>query len=377
MQYASSWIELNKSAFDHNVRQYRAMIGSQVALTVVIKSNAYGHGLLPIAQLCQEHPEVNGLQVVMLSDALFLRTQGITKSLIVLQSLDADITAGILHNIEMVAHDWHHMQLLQNAARQCGIPVRIHLKVDTGLSRLGFLPQEVPEVVRRMVQEFPELRLAGIWSHFAESDAEDQWYTQEQHQRFAQVIATIKPLLTQNVHIHLANSTATARFIDKRFTMVRCAGGIYGFAKSEKVQEEIRALYSDFSLQPLLTWKTRIMALKEVPEGAYVGYARTYQAKRPLRTAVVPVGYYDGYVRSLSNKGMMLIDNTLVPVIGRVSMNATILDVTALPHVSHGQEVIVMGPHAGVSVYDHARLTETIGYEVLTRINPLLPRIIV
>lgn len=377
MHYASSWIELSRSAFDHNVSQYRAMLGPSVALTIVVKSNAYGHGLAQMAQLCQEHPAVDALNVVLLSDALLLRAQGITKPIIVLQSLDADIEQALRQSITISVHDRYHLALINAKARTINIPASVHIEVDTGLTRLGFMPAEIPALVQYITTELSHIRITGIWSHFAESDALDISYTTKQHQQFAQLLVSIAPMVPADLHIHLANSTGAARFTDKRFTMVRCAGGILGFAKSEQVQQEIRALYPNFSLQPLLTWKTRIMALKDVPADTFVGYARSYQTERVTRTAVVPVGYYDGYVRALSNKGSMLINGYLAPVIGRVSMTATVLDVTDIPSVAHDDEVIVMGPYAGVSVYDHAQLTDTIGYEVITRINPLLPRIIV
>lgn len=377
MQNASSWIELSRSAFYHNVAQYRALIGPNVEMLVVAKANAYGHGLLPIGALCQEHPEINAVGVFLLSDAYKLLDTGFSKPIFVMGCFDADLDRGITRGIEFAVFDKNSLQQLNDRASALELTAKIHLKVDSGLSRLGFLPQEVPGVVEQILTDFKKLHITALWSHFSESDAIDDWFTHQQYERFMSIADTVRSRIPYRVKLHLANSTATARFADKQLDMVRVAGGIWGFAKSDEIQQDIRRNHPDFELHPLLTWKSRVMAIKHIESGAYVSYARTCQVVRPTITAVIPVGYYDGYPRSLSNQGYMLINGKLAPILGRICMNMTIVDITEITEVTVGDEVIIIGPYEGVSVRDHERITNTIGYEVLNRINPALPRIVV
>lgn len=377
MQNASSWIELSRSAFYHNVAQYRALIGPNVEMMVIAKANAYGHGLLPIGSLCQEHPEINAVGVFLLSDAYKLLDAGFSKPIFVMGCLDADLDRGIAQGIEFAAIDKSSLQQLNARAVALGLTAKIHLKVDSGLSRLGFLPHEVLSIVQQILTDFTNLHIVALWSHFSESDALNDWFTRQQYEQFMEVANTVRQMVPYPIKLHLANSTATARFTDKQLDMVRVAGGIWGFAKSDEIQQDIRRNHPAFELKPLLTWKSRVMAIKQIESGAFISYARTCQVTRPTITAVIPVGYYDGYPRSLSNQGSVLVNGKLAPILGRVCMNMTIVDITDIPDITIDDEVIVLGPYEGVSVRDHERITNTIGYEILNRINPALPRVVV
>jgi len=370
------WVELDRVQFNHNVQAIKNHIGAATAIAAVLKSNAYGHGLLPVAQLCDMQPHIHTIVVFLLSDALMLRAQGITKPILVLGGYDASIRDAILQHIDLTVFDYDTYEYISACAQACACPVRIHIKVDSGLVRLGFTPQETLVLVE-LIQKNQHVHLAGIYTHFAESDSPDLSFTRQQIERFEMLRAAIEANGVMVPFVHLANTAAMLRLPQARGTMVRCGGALYGTYKKEDFYRTAQEQTPGFSLASFLRLKTRIIALKQVPPSTPVGYACTYTTTRTTTLAVVALGYFDGYDRRLSNNSVMLVHDKCVPIAGRVAMNMTTLDVTDVPQVRIGDEVTVIGTQTGVRIQELAQRVNTIEYELFVGLNPSLPRIIV
>lgn len=368
---SSSWLEIDTKAIEHNITMYKNIIGHAL-LAPVIKSNAYGHGIELIAKICDQNPLVDMLCVVSVREALLLRREGITKPLLVISILDDSLEEAVAHNIDLVAYNFETITQLNAIGQNLGKKAQIHLKFDTGLSRLGLHSDNLLALIEQ-IHSLPFITIRGIFTHFAESESDDQTFTAHQ---LAQFNTFIKKLDARGIHIplkHAACSAAITASTDNHCTMVRLGIGLYGLWPSQENKQLTERLYPAFSLKPVMTWKTRIIQIKEIPAGSSVGYDRTYQANHHTRLAILPVGYWDGLDRGLSNKGHVCINNQLAPIRGKIAMNLCIIDITGLD-VSPHDEVIILGNYPGVTAEAIAQHCDTINYEIVTRINPLLPR---
>jgi alanine racemase len=370
---SSSWVEISKQAIIHNVNQYKQIVGDAVCLAPVIKSNAYGHGIELVAKILQEHDAVDYLCVVALSEALQLRAIGITKPILVLSIIDADIAQAVMQNITIVCYDQQLIQELNSAAIQLQKKARVHIKIDTGLSRAGLLHGHAVTIITQWVT-LPGITIEGIFSHFANAENADPRFTQEQIKRFNKIIHELEQ---HNIRIpfkHISCSAAITGHFNSHFNFARLGIGTYGLWPSSANKQITEKLYPWFSLKPALTWKTRIIQLKKIPASSFVGYDLTYQTKRETVIALLPVGYWDGYDRGFSNNGFVLVNETLAPIIGRIAMNLMMIDVTDITNCAVGTVITLLGNHSGITVDDLAASIGTINYEIVTRINPLLQR---
>ncbi|MCX5922399.1 MAG: alanine racemase [Candidatus Dependentiae bacterium] len=369
--HAATWLEINQQALEHNIQSYKAVIGSAL-LAPVIKSNAYGHGIEQVAKILDNHEAIGMICVVSLSEALTLRTLGIQKPLLVLSIIDADIKKTALHNITLVVYTIAMAEAMNNVGKEYNKKMSVHVKIDTGLARLGVPIDTALEFITTL-SRMPYIHIEGIFTHFANSENKDQTYMTLQLSRFVHVLNSLEH---HNIHIpycHAASSAGITGNLNSHFNMARAGIGIYGLWPSLSNKERAQKLHPDFTLKPVLSWKTTIIQIKEIPAESYVGYDLTYQTKEATRIAVLPVGYWDGLSRKLSNKGVILVHNKQAPIIGRVAMNLTCINITGID-ASIGDEVTLLG--AGISADDLAAQCDTINYEITTRINPLLPRII-
>lgn len=372
-QQPSSWVEINAHALAHNISMYKQIIGSAL-LAPVIKSNAYGHGIEQIAQLLNNNPDVAMLCTVSLSEALLLRSRDISKPLLVLSILDAPLEDAITQNIELVLFDLETAHALNECARRYNTYARVHIKIDTGLSRLGILAEQALEFVT-YVHTLPHIIITGIFTHLSESEKADQTFTNYQLERFEQLL---KSLTAYGVSIPLAHTTcsaATTANTKSHNTLVRLGIGMYGLWPSAENKQITQIQYPNFILQPVLTWKTRIIQIKEVPAGSFVGYDRTHTTEHATRIATLPIGYWDGYDRKLSNNGCVYIHGHRAPILGRIAMNLMMVDVTRIS-AQVGDEVTLLGNYPCITADKLAEQCNTIHYEMVTRINPLLLRII-
>lgn len=346
---ANTYIELSTSAFAHNIATYKQLIGA-ADLGIVVKGNAYGHGLDEIVSLTKDNPHINWYFTATLSEALYIRSLGITKPILVMSIIDQDPLLAFQNNIRLIFHQREQFADLERA-HAYGLRPPVHLKVDTGLSRFGFLPHECIDIVQHL-QQMSHVTLEGIFTHFAQAELPDQAYTDLQTERFASLIHE----LAHTVHIPFVHSHATSAALVRGpecTNLFRIGAGLYGLWPSTDVQQRAEQNLK-ISLRQILTWKTRIINMRTVPAHTPIGYGCTHIATRTMRIAQLPVGYADGYHRRLSNVGNVLIGDRLAPIIGRVGMNSITIDITHIPCAQLGTEVILTGPHPEVTALDLA-----------------------
>ncbi|MCL4229853.1 alanine racemase [Candidatus Dependentiae bacterium] len=371
-----SWIEISKNALDHNINQYKQALGSK-QLAAVIKSDAYGHGQLLIAQIYQNNRKVSWLCVSNLSEALFLRNHGITKPILVLGHIDAPLDTIINKNIAFICYEKDLLEHANTVGSYYGASLPIHLKIDTGLSRFGLSPEKALDFIG-YAHTLPHITLQGIFTHFAQSQHEDQAFTIEQHRIFTKLLEEITSSGIKIPIRHCANSAAATLLDDDVCTLARIGIGLYGIWPSEAVYINTQTRHPDFNLKHVASWKTRITHIRTLPAGITIGYDRTFTIQQPTRIALLPVGYYEGYDRRHSNNGSVIIRNSAAPVLGRVCMNVTMIDITGIPQAITGDTVFLLADHPGVTPHELAQRIQSFNpREILTRIHKDIPRMIV
>jgi alanine racemase len=339
--------EVDLTAVRHNVRYLIGRLGGGVRLIAVVKADAYGHGVRPIARTALE-AGAWGLAVSTLEEAAALRGLVEPDRLLALGGLaPADAVEATLAGCSVTCHS-HELANALEAAQPRGDRLPVHLKVDTGMGRMGCQVPEAGELARRLARS-ERLRLAGIYTHFAAADT-DEAFTREQFQRFCRVLdgLDVNPGLR-----HAANSAAALRYPEMGLDAVRCGIALYGCEWPD--------------LRPALRLRATITQVKELAAGSSVGYGRTWIARRPARVATVAIGYEDGLLRSRSDRGEVVVAGRRVPLIGRVSMDQITLDVTDLPEARAGDMVTLIGD--GISAEQVAEWSGTISYEVLTALG--------
>lgn len=367
-----SWVEINQHQVRQNIKKIHQLIGES-QLGVIIKGNAYGHGIVQIVKILQTMPEVDWAIAFSLSEALLARSAGFEKKILVCGYADGNPVDAIKNNIDLILHDYAGLQVYKQAAHAAGKPVFVHIKVDTGLSRLGFHPDEAFNLLLNL-QGSSEIVVRGLFTHFAESEAIDNWYAQQQLSIFEQLLANLDQLKIKIPVLHLANTVAIFRLPNSCKSLVRVGGGVYGLRKA--IASGIMPTAYD-ELLPVLTWKSKITQIREVPPNSFVSYGRTFKTASTMRLAALPVGYADGYGRELSNNSVVWTNGILAPVVGRVCMNLIMIDVTMAKNCAVGDEVILLGDIDGVRVTDLMQRLNTIACDVTTRINWTIERILV
>jgi alanine racemase len=372
----NTWVEIDRAALLSNVLACRQLIGPHCRLLALVKGNAYGHGLQETAKVLLD-AGVDMLGVEAVGEAVTLRTTGVTCPILLVGPIPpANVPLLLSHQLAPLLVNPEQVQMVGDFARQAGCGLDVHLKFDTGMHRQGIMREELP-VLLDLLAKYSGLRVSGVATHLARADeAEQPEWTRRQLDQFHAIIATLAAAGIRAPIRHVANSAAALLWRETRLDMVRLGIALYGFWPGEAVR---RASPERPALRPVMTWKTRVAAVKAVPCGCSVGYNGSYVTTRESRIAVLPLGYYDGYSRSLSNLGRVLIRGQRAPVCGRVSMNLMTVDVTDIPAAQPGDEVVLIGQQgtAAVSAEEMAAWLGTIHYEVTTRINPLIPRIVV
>ncbi len=362
-----SWIEVDMDALANNVRELKNIVGPQVALMAVVKSDGYGHGAVQVARTAL----ANGaeyLAVSSMGEALDLREAGIVDPIIVLNYTPVyAIRQAVRQNITVTVYDLQLARAYARAAREMNGRLKVHVKVDTGMGRLGVMAEEAVSFFRHIMM-LPNLEIEGIFTHFADAD-EDPDYTAAQTREFRGVLNPLRASGFAFKYIHAANSAGTLLSKDYHFNMVRTGIAMYGLHPSEKVPVPP-------SFKPVMTWKTVVAQVKTLPPGHPVGYGRTYITRAEETIAILPVGYADGFRRTPRGWIYVLVHGKPVPVIGRVSMEKTAINVSALNSVSIGDEVVLMGRQgdAVITAEDVARFLGTSNYEVVTTILPRVAR---
>ncbi len=375
------WVEVSERAYAANLRFFRRLVGPRVELAAVVKSNAYGHGFETVAALAARHG-ADSFCVHTLDEALTLRRAGFGQDVLIMGPIPpARLSEAVAEDFRLALFSRESAERLAEIAAESDRRVRVHLKLETGTHRQGIDNAELAWFAYFLAGH-PRLVADGVYTHFANiEDTTRQDYAEDQLERFHAAIEHLRIAGIEPGIRHAACSAATLVVPRTHFEMVRLGVSQYGLWPSKETYLSYRLDHPGdaATLEPVLAWKTRITQLKQVPAGSYVGYGCTYQTTRETRIAVLPLGYADGYDRRLSNQAHVLVRGRRAPVRGRVCMNLTMIDVTDVPGASLGDEVTLLGRQGDQQITaDHlASLVGTIHYEIVTRINWSLPRILV
>lgn len=362
----SVWAEVSLDNIAYNVRQFRQFIGQGCELMAVVKANGYGHGALETAYTMIANG-TNWLAVALPEEAVRLRRGGITAPILVLGAVGADeLDVCVAADLVVTVFEPHIARLLSQAAVARQKVAKVHIKVDTGMGRLGLLPEDFGDLVE-LVRGLPGLEIQGVFTHFAQADQEDLAYTRWQWERFGRVRDDLKARGIFIPYVHAANTPATLFFPDSHLDLVRVGLGIYGMYPDHR-----RPLH----LKPAMTLKTKIAFVKRIPAGSAVSYNSTYVTGKETSLAVLPIGYADGLSRGLSNRGQVLINGNLCPIVGNVTMDHTLVDVGDLPTVI-GDEVILLGTDGTheIQAHDWAEILGTINYEITCMLSSRIERV--
>ncbi|MFQ5411313.1 MAG: alanine racemase [Phycisphaerae bacterium] len=367
--------EINTDSLVHNLRALRAACAPRVQICAPLKANAYGHGLAAIAKTLQAEG-ADYAAVATLDEAVELRGLGWNPPILLLgnvlavcdeQERRVRIDAIVNHNLTVTIVDPEIPRLI--ATSEPRRRIRTHIKLDSGMGRMGEMPEQIAELVRT-VQYTASLELTGFYSHFATADFEDRDLVARQLATFNRVLEAINKDLPQGVIRHLANSAATITLPEAHFDMVRPGLALYGYLPAEHMSSLI-------DLRPILRLCSHLTAVKDLPAGHCVGYSQTFTTKRPTRLGIVPVGYFDGFLRSLSNQAIVGTPSGDVPVVGRISMDQMAIDLTDLPPLKPGAKIILIDdkPDRPNSVASIARRLGTIPYEITCLLGSRMDRV--
>jgi alanine racemase len=357
------------AALTHNCRQAGALVGDGVRVIAVVKADGYGHGAVAAARAFVRGGAAQ-LGVSSLAEGLELRQAGVPEPIIALGGLFAGEAAdAVAHDVAVAVWTRESVEALAGAARAAGRPARVHLKIDTGMTRLGLDIDGVGEF-GRVLAGIAGLEIAGVFSHLASADDVVQAAVQAQIARFRDAVAALRAAGVAPGLVHLANSAAVLAAPAAHFDAVRPGLMLYGYAPAPHLAG--RAV-----LRPALRLSTRIAQTRRVPAGRPVGYGGSWVASRPSTIGVLPIGYADGYHRLASNRAAVVVRGRRVPIAGRVCMDHVMIDVTDLPGVAPGEPVVMMGEAGGAAVWadELAAWCETIPYEMLTAVGKRVPRV--
>ncbi|MGA1986479.1 MAG: alanine racemase [Candidatus Sulfotelmatobacter sp.] len=372
-----TWAEVSLTALRQNFRTVQKHVGANVTVCAVVKADAYGHGAVE----CSRALEAEGakwLGVTSLDEAIPLREAGIRANILLMTGFWRGEESEIirLHLTPTVWEPWH-IETLETAAAALGVARHpVHLKVDTGMGRLGVAVDQLPGVLAAM-QAAKHLVLEGLSTHLASSEIMDAPSVAEQERSFDAARRLVREAGMEPAFVHMANTAAVISRRETWNTMVRPGVALYGYyLPFQRAGREVGGGTLRLPVKPILTWKTRILSLRDFGANQPLGYGATYVTKAPAHVAVLPVGYADGYNRQLSNRGRVIVREHYAPIVGRISMDLTLVDVTGIPGIAVGDEVILLGEREGLSVdaLEHAELANSTPYEILCNISKRVPR---
>ena len=364
-----TWAEIDLDAIAFNAAGLKARAGGEAELMVTVKANGYGHGAVPVARAAMEGGATR-LAVHRALEGVQLRQADITAPILIMgYTMPAESGRVARWNLTPTVNSKPQAEGLSQAAVGQGKALPIHVKVDTGMSRYGLLPDEVLDFVR-FLSGLPGLVLEGLYSHHCVADLADKTFTHRQFNTYMDVVKRLEEANFVFPLRHVANSATTLDLPEMALDMVRCGIALYGLRPSDEVEPAI-------PLRPALTLKSRVARVRTLPAGASISYGRTYTTGEPTRVALVPIGYGDGYHRILSNRGAVLIRGQRAPIVGRVCMDQFVVDVSHIPTVLLHDEVVLVGRQGKehIPAEEVAGWAETINYEVTTSLLPRVVRI--
>ncbi len=367
--YRATAAVVDLDAIDHNLLAVRKRIPSSVEICAVVKADAYGHGAVPVSRTLEARG-VEAFGVATVEEGIELREAGIRRPILLLGASSPGVEILRRYRLTPVIHSEEAAKrLLEETRAASGPPLPVHLKVDTGMGRLGILRDRWEAIVEALARG-PGIRIEGIASHFSSAES-DPGYTLGQIGRFdAAVEAARRHLGPGRLRLHIANSAGILNHPSRLYDLVRPGLVLYGVHPAPGLRERI-------DLRPAMTFQSRILAVRTLPEGSPISYGRTFRTRRRSRIAVLPVGYADGYRRDLSNRAHVLVRGVEAPVVGNITMDLTLADVTDIPGAGEGDEVILFGtsPTGNLPAEDLAERVGTIPYEILCGVGRRVPRL--
>jgi alanine racemase len=376
-----TWAEVSLTNLRQNFRTVQKHVGANVTVCAVVKADAYGHGAVE----CSRALEAEGarwLGVTSLDEAIPLREAGICANILLMTGFWRGEETEIIR-LRLTPTVWEpwHIETLDTAASGMGVVQNVHLKVDTGMGRLGVAVDQLPGVLSAL-KAAKHLVLEGLSTHLASSEIMDAPSVAEQERSFEVARRMVREAGIEPAFVHMANTAAVISRREtwanmKGSTMVRPGVALYGYyLPFQRAGREVSGGTLRLPVKPILTWKTRILSLRDFGANQPLGYGATYVTKAPAHVAVLPVGYADGYNRQLSNRGRVIVREHYAPIVGRISMDLTLVDVTGIPGIAVGDEVILLGATEGLSVdaLEHAELANSTPYEILCNISKRVPR---
>jgi len=372
-----TWAEVSLATLRQNFRTVQKHVGAKVTVCAVVKADAYGHGAVE----CSRALEAEGacwLGVTSLDEAIPLREAGIRSSLLLMTGFwRGEETEIVRLSLTPTVWEAWHIEALEAAASALGVAQHpVHLKVDTGMGRLGVVVDQLPGVLTAL-KAAKHLALDGLSTHLADSEIMDAPSVAAQERNFDTALRMVRQAGLEPVFVHMANTGAVISRRETWNTMVRPGVALYGYyLPFQRAGREVSGGTLRLPVKPILTWKTRILSLRDFAANHALGYGGTYVTKAAAHVAVLPVGYADGYNRQLSNRGRVIVREHYAPIVGRISMDLTLVDVTGIPGVAVGDEVILLGFGGGLSVdaLEHAELANSSAYEILCNISKRVPR---
>jgi alanine racemase len=371
-----TWAEVSLTTLRQNFRTLQKHVGAKVTVCAVVKADAYGHGAVE----CSRALEAEGAKwfgVTSLDEAIPLREAGVCARILLMTGFWRGEESEIVR-LRLTPTVWEpwHIESLDKAAATLGVAQPVHLKVDTGMGRLGVGVGQLPAVLAGL-KAAKHLLLEGLSTHLAASEIMDAPSVAEQERSFDSARRMVREAGMEPALVHMANTAAVISRRETWSTMVRPGVALYGYyLPFQRAGREVSGGTLRLPVKPILTWKTRILSLRDFGANQALGYGATYVTKAPTHVAVLPVGYADGYNRQLSNRGRVIVREHYAPIVGRISMDLTLVDVTGIPGIAVGDEVILLGTGEGLSVdaLEHAELANSTPYEILCNISKRVPR---
>ena len=365
-----AWAEIDLDAIAYNTRNIKKLIGDK-DLIAVVKANCYGHGVIDIIPTLLENG-VSRFAVAMISEALEIRDNKITAPVMILGFTPLYLGEELINNnIEQTVYDLDYAKELSKIALTLNKKAKIHIAIDTGMGRIGFLPNEKSIDNITEICSLEGIEVIGIFTHFSTSDEKDKEYSHEQFTKMLSVMDTLKKRGIDIPLKHVANSGAIIDLPDTYLDAVRAGIILYGYYPSDEIDK------NNLALKPALTLKATITNVKTLEKDMYVSYGRTFKTSNETIVATIPVGYANGYLRKLAENGKVIIKGEFAPIIGRICMDQFMIDVTNIPDVKIGDEVILLGEKNGLkyNADDMAKKLDTINYEVTCMLKSRLPRV--
>lgn len=372
-EYYRVMAEVSLDAIAHNIKEIKKVLHSHTELMAIVKADAYGHGVNGILKTLVQH-QVNRLGVAILDEGIQLRKQGIDLPILILGYTPEVLCEKVVeYDLTQTIFTYEMAKAISDAACKLGRQSKVHVKIDTGMGRIGFLCQEDSLEIITRINELPNLKIEGIFSHFSKADEKDKHDSHKQLERFEEFV---RQLQNRGVHVpttHIANSAGIIDLHQSHYNMVRAGIILYGLYPSDEVDQ------LGIDLRPAMSLKTHVIFIKEVKKGTPISYGGTYVTDETKRIATIPVGYGDGYSRLLSSKGRVLINGEYAPILGRICMDQFMVDVTHMEELQVGDEVILFGEKDGksITVEEIASLIGTINYEIVCMLGKRVPRVYV